>query len=179
MLLSMFILLRLSSLWRRFWIASLIFYENFKAVTPCFSWVAVACRLVQNTILASFESIDWQSTFVKIVWLSGLNGFLKEADSRACDRLLKDVVANCLSFSDAREPAAMLALAAKSLPQSSTKSIAGVNPAEMFSGINLTIRWDRLRMSTTFILKKVFEMSSLFCWATLRTWAMSCILLTG
>ena len=159
--------------------ASLIFWENFRAVTPCFSWVAVACKFVQNTIFASFESIDWDSTFVSRVWLSGLNGFLKDADSKAWERLLNEVVANYLSFSEDLDPAAILALAAKSLPQSSTKSIAGVKPAEIFSGISLTIKWDRLRISTTFTLKKVFEISSLFYCATLSTCAISCMLLTG
>ena len=82
-----------------------------------------------------------------------MNGFLNDAESRAYDKLLKDDVANCLSLSDALEPEAILALAARSLPQSSTKSIAGVKPAEIFSGISLTMRCDRLRISMTLILK--------------------------
>ena len=74
------------------------------------------------------------------VWFSDLNGFLNDAESRVCERLLKDDVANCLSFSDVREPEARFALAARSLPHSSTKSITGVKPAEMFSGMSRTTR---------------------------------------
>ena len=74
------------------------------------------------------------------VWLSGLNGLLKAEARSAYDRLLNDAVANYRSLSLALEPDAMLALAAKSLPQSSTKSKTGLKPAEMFSGMSLTIR---------------------------------------
>ena len=102
--------------------------------------MAVALRLVQKTIFVSFDNIDWQMVFVSTVWFSFLKGFLNDAARSAYERLLKDEVANCLSFSEALEPEARLALAARSLPQSSTKSITGVKPAEMFSGISLTTR---------------------------------------
>ena len=89
---------------------------------------------------ASGESIDCERTLVKSVWFSLLNGDLNAEASNACDKLLNDFVANCRSRSLARDPDAILALAAKSLPHSSTKSKTGLNPAEIFSGINLKIR---------------------------------------
>ena len=69
-----------------------------------------------------------------------MNGLLKADASKACERLLNDRVANYLSFSLVREPDATFALAAKSLPQSSTKSSAGGNPTEIFSGISRITR---------------------------------------
>lgn len=65
---------------------------------------------------------------------------MKADASKACDKLLKERVANLRSFSLVREPDATFALAAKSLPHSSTKSRAGVEPAEIFSGISRNMR---------------------------------------
>lgn len=56
------------------------------------------------------------------VWFSSLNGLLKAEASSAYDKLLNEAVAKCLSLSEALDPEATLALAAKSLPHSSTKS---------------------------------------------------------
>ena len=159
--------------------ASLIFWENLSAVTLCFIYTLVAFRFTQKMTLASCDSIDWDRTFVRSEWFSGLNGLLKADASKACDKLLNDRVANCLSFSLAREPDAILALAAKSLPQSSTKSKTWLKPAEIFSGISRTIKWLRLRSSTIFILKCVRETTSRFCCATLISCAISCMLLIG
>ena len=110
------------------------------AVTLCLSYTLFALRLAQKMTLASGLSIDCDKTFVSNVWFSLLKGYLKAEASSACDKLLNDLVANYRSFSLAREPEATLALAAKSLPQSSTKSKTGLKPADMFSGMSRTIR---------------------------------------
>lgn len=66
--------------------------------------------------------MDWLRILVKSVWFSGLKGLLKAEARSAYERLLNDRVANLRSFSLIREPEAIEALAAKSLPHSSTKS---------------------------------------------------------
>ena len=80
------------------------------------------------------------------MWLSFLKGCLKAAANSACERLLKDDVANLRSFSCSWEFVAVLGLAASSLPHNSTKSTTDAEPI-MFSGISLTIKWLRRLIS--------------------------------
>ena len=75
-----------------------------------------------RTTWASLESMDCDKIFVSIEWFSVLKGEANAEARRACDRELNEAVANCLSFSVVLEFEAREALAAKSLPQSSTKS---------------------------------------------------------
>lgn len=156
-------------------IASLILVVNFMAVRLCLKSfdVAQACRLQQKTTFP----YNW-IRLVKMQFYWFWFWIYSADETIALDKLLNDYDAKLRSFSDSLVSDAISEFAARSEPQSSTKSKHTRSRFVGVSGVTLTTKWVFL-FNWSISRPARNACCSLFYWAILITRLKSLALLIG